>query len=758
MSTNHREPHKFVYHSGRSLFHFIKNPLKHSVPIRILVLLLIVAAIPLTVYIAQQQQEIRQRASAIEYVMRLLYTKDGSYAEIRCPLNQNAGLGANLDPPQCQQVRSLNINGIQYTSEWIGNYGGTNYLMRLIYNTDGRYRELRCPLNQYANLGSNLEPDQCQTLRDFNIGTNLQYTSEWIGNYLGTDYLMRLILEKDGTYKELRCSLNQNAGLGANIEPSQCTTLRQTNGDELRLANLQYTSEWIGNYQGTNYLMRLILNKDGYYSEYRCSLNQNAGLGALIDPPQCTILRQTNGDELRLTNLQYTSEWIGRYEQPVVVPPAGTASCNQQNVVALNWTAGQYPDKTVANYAIRINKDPADFDPDNGSGDRLLEVNGTTTSVSLTPGSYVDWSIQPRFTDGTTSEAYHVGPFTCNGTWGSVSCGNQNLASFNWPAVNIPGKTVHNYTLRINKEPAEWNPDGSSGDVVIDIGESGTSFSVELTPGTYLDWTVQAGFSDNTTGEAIHGSGSPFVCSANLSTTPPAATATPTTVPSATPTPTPTPTTPPSPTATTSPAASPTVTGPQPSATPTPTGSRPSPTATGTQPSATPLPTDSVFALTIGLQGIGDAGNNTNPRNPEKDVTVSVFNAAGAKAAERTGKIRYNQDTGLFSGDVNTGTIANANYTVKVKVKGYLVKQVPGIYTVRSGGNRYSIQNIRLTTGDANNDNRIDIADWNIVSRDCYTGRATSTCDTTRLSPDTNDDGKVDGADTSTIIRNLPGS
>lgn len=163
-----------------------------------------------------------------------------------------------------------------------------------------------------------------------------------------------------------------------------------------------------------------------------------------------------------------------------------------------------------------------------------------------------------------------------------------------------------------------------------------------------------------------------------------------------------------------------------------------------------------MFALNIGLQGIGDAGNNTNPRNPEKDVTVSVFNAAGAKAAERTGKIRYNQDTGLFNGDVNTGTIANANYTVKVRVRGYLVRQAPGIYTVQSGGNRYSIQNIRLIAGDANNDNRIDILDWNIVTRDCFAGRSTSACDTTRFSPDTNDDGRVDEVDSSIIIRNLP--
>lgn len=179
------------------------------------------------------------------------------------------------------------------------------------------------------------------------------------------------------------------------------------------------------------------------------------------------------------------------------------------------------------------------------------------------------------------------------------------------------------------------------------------------------------------------------------------------------------------------------------------------PTATSAPATATLPPTGTVLAMSITLQGIGNAGNNTNPRNPRKDIVVSLFNASGQKITERTGRVDYQEATGLFTGSIDMGAVSTAAYTVKLKIKGYLTKQAPGIFPIIAGRNTYTTQGVRLTAGDANNDNRIDIADWTIVSRDCFTGRSTSACDTSRLSPDTNDDGKVDLVDISTITRNL---
>ncbi len=101
---------------------------------------------------------------------------------------------------------------------------------------------------------------------------------------------------------------------------------------------------------------------------------------------------------------------------------------------------------------------------------------------------------------------------------GSGSCVPGGAANFSWSPGSKTGVNVINYTLRINKAPGEqWTPNSGSGDIAVEVGNA-TSRSVQLTPGDYPDWTVQAGFSDGSTSDQAHFGA--FVCPAVI--TPPA--------------------------------------------------------------------------------------------------------------------------------------------------------------------------------------------------------------------------------------------
>lgn len=248
-------------------------------------------------------------APSLKHLMRVVQYNTGVTEGYRCPINQTLDLGVSMDPRFCTHVSRSQSTNLQYTSEWIGKYQGKSYLMRLIYYKDGRYQEQRCSLAPEAPLGALFNPtgeSECTAIRDLSIGTGLVYTSEWIGKYQGTEYLMRITYEKDGTLGEYRCPLDDGFPLGAKMEPSRDCTMHR----KLNIGNgLKFTSEWIGKYQGTDYLMRLTFEKDGRYGQYRCPLDESAGLGARMEPGRdCTqVLRVSQGDT------EFTSEWITDY-------------------------------------------------------------------------------------------------------------------------------------------------------------------------------------------------------------------------------------------------------------------------------------------------------------------------------------------------------------------------------------------------------------------------------------------------------------
>lgn len=235
------------------------------------------------------------------YIYRLINDRSGIISKYLCSLDPTQPMGARLSINSCQQIGLPYRNlGLQYTSEYVARSEGQDYLMRLIYYSDGRYQERRCLLG--ANTLTTKDLDSCELHRELNIGTNLQYTSEYIAPYSGKNYLFRLIYNKDGSYEERRCRLDENNPMGVSF--NDCEQVRSLNIGQ----GLQYTSEYVAKYEGQDYLFRLVYNKNGDYTEYRCPLDSENPMGAKIQnvATQCTKIRSLNIG----TNLQHTSEFV----------------------------------------------------------------------------------------------------------------------------------------------------------------------------------------------------------------------------------------------------------------------------------------------------------------------------------------------------------------------------------------------------------------------------------------------------------------
>lgn len=166
---------------------------------------------------------------------------------------------------------------------------------------------------------------------------------------------------------------------------------------------------------------------------------------------------------------------------------------------------------------------------------------------------------------------------------------------------------------------------------------------------------------------------------------------------------------------TTSPSTSPTS---NPSASPSP--------STSASPSPTPAPGDTVLALSVGMDGVGNTGTNQNPvplsnwkDNPPKtllrNVTVEVWDSNNNEVIkDKPTKVTYDSAKGYFTGTVNLGgSFVSGNYTVKVKSDGHLKKLALGIQNITHGA-LAQIPRVNLIAGDINGDNSIDIKDYNI--------------------------------------------
>lgn len=247
----------------------------------------------------------------------------------------------------------------------------------------------------------------------------------------------------------------------------------------------------------------------------------------------------------------------------------------------------------------------------------------------------------------------------------------------------------------------------------------------------------------------------------------PQPTATP--VPTNTPVPQPTATSIPLPTATSYPTATPypTPTIVYATATPFPTSI---PTATPfvptntPMPTATPVPGNTIAKFTLYLHGVGKGGDSVNPNatgnlyplHPQRDVVIDIYDVQNQLVSSQPGKATYNLGNGNFEGSIDLGNqFTTGIYTVKVKADHYLRTLFTGIQTI-TNGQTVTFPSATLVNGDANNDNQINIMDYNLLLG-CYSDLLPATdCDDYRkLQTDLNDDGDVNQFDYNLFIREL---
>lgn len=206
--------------------------------------------------------------------------------------------------------------------------------------------------------------------------------------------------------------------------------------------------------------------------------------------------------------------------------------------------------------------------------------------------------------------------------------------------------------------------------------------------------------------------------------------------------------------------------GPNCDATATPT---PLPTATPVPPTATftPVPNSTKFNLTVFIHGIGNSGDNVNPtifslsnKNPltkTRAVEMSVLNTSNVVIATAAGNVVYDSVSGNFKGTVDLGQkiTSSGAYNIKVKGQTHLRRLIPGIQNIIIG-QTYNAPEITFIAGDVNNDNALNILDYNLLVG-CYSdlAPAISCTPTDKLLTDLNDNGSVNQFDYNLFLREI---
>jgi hypothetical protein len=198
-------------------------------------------------------------------------------------------------------------------------------------------------------------------------------------------------------------------------------------------------------------------------------------------------------------------------------------------------------------------------------------------------------------------------------------------------------------------------------------------------------------------------------------------------------------------------------------------------------PSISPVPTITGTALnfTVLLDGVGAAGDNPNPSgnslsnknplHPQRNLNVEVFDTNNQIVASSSAPITYDSNSGTFDGEVGLpATVPSGNYYVKIQTDRYLRKLVPGITQITSGQTT-QMPTTQMVTGDTNNDNVLNVLDYNALL-DCGYGDVsplpmndpnsaynTGNCQnhTPTEDIDLNDDGIIDSTDYNLFLREL---
>jgi len=160
--------------------------------------------------------------------------------------------------------------------------------------------------------------------------------------------------------------------------------------------------------------------------------------------------------------------------------------------------------------------------------------------------------------------------------------------------------------------------------------------------------------------------------------------------------------------------------------------------------------------LAAALPGIGSAtGANRNPKNATRNAEVKIFNSQNQEVKSATGNIVFDSNNGQYKGAISLGTgFTTGSYNVKVRLNNSLWKLIPGIQTITSGTTN-TLALATLISGDINQDNELNLTDYNMML-DCINNR--SACNATnKTRADLNDDNNnnIDSLDLNILLRGI---
>lgn len=146
---------------------------------------------------------------------------------------------------------------------------------------------------------------------------------------------------------------------------------------------------------------------------------------------------------------------------------------------------------------------------------------------------------------------------------------------------------------------------------------------------------------------------------------------------------------------------------------------------------ASPTPVPTTLSFDILLHGVGASGDNPNPNtsdlsnknplHPQRNFSLDIVDASNNTIKSLSGSLIYNAGNGSFQSTVDLGsTFPQGNYYLKLKSDRYLKKLVPGIINIKAGQDN-NLPQVALIAGDINNDNFVNVLDYNIL-RDCGYG------------------------------------
>lgn len=169
-----------------------------------------------------------------------------------------------------------------------------------------------------------------------------------------------------------------------------------------------------------------------------------------------------------------------------------------------------------------------------------------------------------------------------------------------------------------------------------------------------------------------------------------------------------------------------------------------------------PTPTLVPAAFTFGtnplLNGISGA---IAPLHTQRFAEVTLLTPSGTQVAIGNGTLAYDATTQRFIGNLGLAAVpAAGQYLVKITTPQYLTRLLPLPVTIASGSASLALPQFTLIAGDANNDNKIDILDYNMIYS-CYGPKANKTQCTTKNAVDFDDNALINGIDYNIYLKNL---